>query len=464
MNKKISMGAGISLTLIMMAVSISMTAMVMSHKFSNNVNDLERRAAMYDKLEAVDSKIRQEYYGSIDQQILMDNITKGYISGIGDPYAAYYTAEEYNTMMKQSNGKIAGIGISLEMDVSGYIRVLDVYPDSPAESSGVMKNHLIVKVDDLDVTKENYAEAVEAIKGSAGTPLTIVVRDEDTSEEKNIDLTRRVVVAPTVFTDMFGNIGYIRISGFNATTYDQFRKAVRSLEKDGANALIFDVRNNVGGTDEAVTKILDYILPEGDIMSATYKNGETKVLAVSDADCIDLPMAVLVNEKTASAAELFAQALKDYNVAKVVGSKTFGKGSMQKTYQLQDGSAVTYTIAKYNPPKSGNFEGVGVKPDYEVNLTDDQKANFSQLDETTDPQMLKALEYINAEINKLGLGHDTEAPQEEDVKDNEETSAEKEEASEEEKAEDSKEKDSENEETESNTKNKDTKEEATSES
>lgn len=419
MNRTISMGAGISLTLIMMAVSISITAMVMSHKFSNNVNDLERRAAMYDKLETVDSKIRQEYYGNIDQSTLMDNITEGYISGIGDPYAAYYTAEEYNAMMKQGNGKVAGIGISVEMDVSGYIRVKDVYPDSPAESSGVMKNHLIVKVDDLDVTKENYTQAVEAIKGNAGTPLTLVVRDEDTSEEKNIELTRRVVVPPTVFTDVFGNVGYIRISGFNATTYDQFRKAVRAMEKDGIDALIFDVRNNVGGTDEAVIKILDYILPEGDIMSATYKNGETEVLAVSDADCIELPMAVLVNERTASAAELFAQALGDYNVAKIVGSKTFGKGSMQKTYQLQDGSAITYTIAKYNPPKSGNFEGVGVKLDYEVNLTDEQKANFNQLDETTDPQMLKALEYINAEINKLGLGGapivtEEEEPAEED--------------------------------------------------
>ena len=404
MNRKISLGTGISFALILVAISISMTAIVLSHRFSNSVNNLERRAAMYDKIEAVDSTVRQEFYGNIDQDKLMDEVAKGYLKGIGDPYAVYHTAEEYNEIMKQSDGKAAGIGISVEMDVSGYIRVKDVYPDSPAESSGIMKNHLIVEIDDLSVTKENYNQAVEAIKGSAGTTLTLVVRDEDTSEEKTIDLTRRVVVAPTVFTKQIGNVGYIRISGFNATTYDQFRKAARQMESDEMNALIFDLRNNVGGTEESLIKILDYILPEGDIMSVTYKSGETEVLAVSDEDCIELPMVVLVNERTASAAELFAQALKDYNKAVLVGTTTFGKGSMQKTHQLRDGSAVTYTVAKYNPPKSGNFEGVGVKPDFEVTLTEDQKLNFNTLDETNDPQILKALEYLNAELNKLGFG------------------------------------------------------------
>ncbi|MEG2038276.1 MAG: S41 family peptidase [Oscillospiraceae bacterium] len=410
MNKKISLGAGISLMLIIVAVSISITAMVMSRKFSANVNDLERRAAMYDKLEAVDSKIRQEYYGDIDPNILMDKIAQGYISGIGDPYATYYTAEEYNNLMNQTGGKVAGIGISAEMEPSGYMRVLDVYPDSPAESSGIAKNNLIVRVDDLEVNADTYAQALEAIKGKAGTKMTLVVRDEDNTEEKTIDITRRVVVTPTVYTDVFDKTGYIRITGFNATTYDQFRKAVKKMTADGIGALVFDVRNNTGGTDEAIIKILDYLLPEGDIMSATYKNGETKVLAVSDADCVELPMAVIVNEKTASAAELFAQALKDYNKAKIVGTKTFGKGSMQKTFQLQDGAAITYTIAKYNPPKSGNFEGIGVKPDYEVNLTEEQKAMFNSLDETNDPQLQKALEYVNTEMSKLSNVEAEQAP------------------------------------------------------
>ncbi|MEG1779101.1 MAG: S41 family peptidase, partial [Oscillospiraceae bacterium] len=353
---------------------------------------------------------RQEYYGDIDPNILMDKIAQGYISGIGDPYATYYTAEEYNNLMNQTGGKVAGIGISAEMEPSGYMRVLDVYPDSPAESSGIAKNNLIVRVDDLEVNADTYAQALEAIKGKAGTKMTLVVRDEDNTEEKTIDITRRVVVTPTVYTDVFDKTGYIRITGFNATTYDQFRKAVKKMTADGIGALVFDVRNNTGGTDEAIIKILDYLLPEGDIMSATYKNGETKVLAVSDADCVELPMAVIVNEKTASAAELFAQALKDYNKAKIVGTKTFGKGSMQKTFQLQDGAAITYTIAKYNPPKSGNFEGIGVKPDYEVNLTEEQKAMFNSLDETNDPQLQKALEYVNTEMSKLSNVEAEQAP------------------------------------------------------
>ena len=421
MNKKISLGAALAFMLIVAAASVSITMVNAKRMMTASVNNLREREAMYDKLAEIDAQVRQNYYGEIDEDLLKDQIAEGYISGIGDPYASYYTAQEYNELMNADSQTSAGIGITAEMDASGYIRVLDVYADSPAESSGIKENNLITKVDDLEVNQDTYAQAMDSIKGAAGTRLILVVRDEETNEEREVELTRRVVVEPSVFTETYDNVGYIRISEFNDTTYDQFRRALREMERDSQiQGLIFDVRNNAGGTQNAVIRILDLLLPAGDIMSATYNNGETRVLAVSDDNCVTMPMAVLVNENTASAAELFAQALKDYNVAAIVGVRTMGKGSMQQYFQLSDGSAVHFTIAKYNPPKSGNFEGVGVRPDYEVALTEEQQQMYAMLDETTEPQLQKALEYVNAEINQISSQQSAQAETEENQGETEE--------------------------------------------
>lgn len=196
---------------------------------------------------------------------------------------------------------------------------------------------------------------------------------------------------------MIGTTGYVKITDFNENTYDQFKKALENLVgNQGAQSLIFDLRHNTGGLVDPAIKMLDMLLPEGVIATATYRDGSTEVLGNSDANCIDLPMAVLTNENTASAAELFTQALRDYNVAKSVGTNTYGKGVMQVTHSLKDGSAIRITIAQYNPPKSANYDGVGIKPDYEVALTEEQQAIFDTLDENTDPQLKKALEVVNA--------------------------------------------------------------------
>lgn len=178
----------------------------------------------------------------------------------------------------------------------------------------------------------------------------------------------------------------------------QFNRAIDDVIQQGALGIVFDVRSNPGGTIDSVSQVLDRLLPEGDIVSATYRDGTTEVLAVSDAQQLEMPMAVVVNEETASAAELFAQALWDYEKAKTVGVTTYGKGLMQTIYRLDDGSALDITVAKYNPPKSPNFDGVGVIPDYEVELTQEQKLMQDQLDQDTDPQLRKAQEVVNALI------------------------------------------------------------------
>ena len=181
---------------------------------------------------------------------------------------------------------------------------------------------------------------------------------------------------------------------------------------NGVQALVFDVRNNPGGTIDSVVAMLDRLLPEGDLVSATYHDGHTEILGTSDAQEINLPMVVLTNDQTASAAELFAQAIKDYNKGRTVGTQTYGKGVMQTIYPLSDGGALSITVAKYNPPKSANFDGVGVRPDYEVQLSAEQQRNFYDLDANTDPQLRKALELAEAVIKTGGFDGLSEIPTE----------------------------------------------------
>lgn len=189
---------------------------------------------------------------------------------------------------------------------------------------------------------------------------------------------------------------------------------------------------NPGGTIDSVVDMLDTLLPEGDLVSATYHDGHTEVLGTSDADEVNLPMVVITNENTASAAELFAQAIKDYNKGRTVGTQTYGKGVMQTIYPLSDGGALSITVAKYNPPKSENFDGVGVKPDYAVQLTAEQQRNFYELDEETDPQLKKALELAEAVIKTGGFDGLSEIPESSPEEETEEdTSSEEETASEE---------------------------------
>lgn len=396
MNKKLSLGVAIALMAIVASTTFSITMVYSTRIFNDKVHSIKEREAMYSKIAEIDRLVRQNYYGDIDEAVLTDNIANGYVTGINDIYGVYLTAEQYSQQMQTYDGKTADVGISTSKDASGYIKIVEVYPGSAAETADLQVGDLIVKVEDITVTNDTYERAINALKGEAGTMVNVTIRRN--AEDSTRDVTRRRVEIPTVNSRMIGDIGYIKIKEFNNNTSSQFKKAVNKLMSDGAKALIFDVRNNLGGTMSSVTDMLDLLLPEGDIVSATYKNGENKVLAVSDAKEINLPMVVLQNQRSASASELFAQALKDYDKAKVVGTTSYGKGMMQNVYQLSDGSALDLTVAQYNPPKSPNFDKVGVKPDHDVALTPDQEKIFVDLDENTDPQLKKAIEVANASI------------------------------------------------------------------
>ncbi|MEG2174852.1 MAG: S41 family peptidase [Oscillospiraceae bacterium] len=395
MNRKISLGGAVTLAIMFSTVTFIMTMIYAEGKFNDKVFNLKERETMYAKLAEVDRLVRQNYYNAIDEDALNDSLIRGYVSGISDHYGLYLTAEQYADTMRDYDGKMVDIGILTSMDPGGYIRVEEVYTNSPAEVAGLMRDDLIVKVDELAVTADHYEAAVDALKGEPGTTVTLLVRHE--GAEKSIPITRRKVEVLSASYRVIGDIGYIRIKEFNDNTPEQFDRALSQLiNEEMVKALIFDVRGNPGGTIEAVGRMLDQLLPEGPIVSSTDRNNQTVVLYSSDANEVTIPMAVLINNKSASAAELFAQALKDYNKAKMVGVTTYGKGSMQKIYPLSDGSALDITVARYNPPVSPNYEGVGVKPDYEVKMTVDQEKEQENLDEQSDPQLKKAVEVVSA--------------------------------------------------------------------
>ena len=407
MSKKISLGAAIAFMAITAAVTLTITMIFSMRSFTDRVYSLKEREGMYKKYSEIDRWVRQNYYGTIDEDALMDAVASGYLAGLGDSYARYYTAEEYAQLSQTLDGTVAGLGISTAQDASGYMIVTEVYPDSPAE--GVIPvGALIVKIDDLDVTKDNYGQAVALLTGEAGTKVELTIRqnDEDTALSP---LTRRNVTKPTVYSRMINQTAYIRISEFTDSTTVQFSQAISEAVSNGAKALIFDVRENGGGTIKSVSAILDQLLPQGDIVSATYGDGTTKVLYTSDANQVELPMMILGNENSASASELFIQALRDYGKASFVGVNTMGKGSMQETFKLSDGSAIQLTVALYNPPKSGNFDQVGLKPDYEVKLSSSLQDVLFELDENTDAQLKKALELSELAIRSAEeqLGQDS---------------------------------------------------------
>ncbi len=393
MNKKVSLGAAICFMAIAAAVTFTMYFSL--NIFNSKIANVTERDDFYDKIAEIDTIVRNNFLEDIDEEQLMDSVADGYMAGLNDPYTRYMNQEEYKAYQMDNAGQLVGIGVTVQMDESGYILVNSVEEGSPAENAGILAGDLIVKVDDLDVLTAGYSEAVSAVRGEEGTTVLLTVRRNN--EDIQLEAVRKLSTSTTITYRMIGEDGYIKISKFDATTASDFKNAVADLKSQGATGLIFDVRNNPGGLLDSVAEVLDYLLPEGPIVSATNKKGETRVLYESDANSVELPMIVLCNGETASAGELFSAALRDYKKAELVGVTTYGKGIMQTAYNLADGSALSLTTDYYNPPSGINFHGVGLKPDYEVKLTTDQELNLVNLDENTDPQLQKAITVLDSQ-------------------------------------------------------------------
>lgn len=397
MNKKMSLGVTLTFIILAVALTFSITMLVSWNTFNKHVYNVNERQAMYSKLTEIDQKVRQNYNGEIDEQELNDAIAEGYISGLGDPYAQYFTAEEYQEYLDSSAGVKVGVGITVGMDENDRAIVRNVYSGSPAEAVGIKENDELVEVDGKAVSEVGIQAAAELLKGEIGQKVTLTVRRDEQELAFNMELKHFETISVT--GEIINNIGIIRITEFNNNTYEQFTTLLEDYQNQNVAGLVFDVRNNSGGTLEAVSRVLDVLLPTGTIVTAEYKDGSTEVLYTSDANDVKLPMAVVANGGTASAAELFTAALRDYQKASFIGTQTYGKGIMQNTQKLTDGSAIRITVAKYNPPKSENFDGVGLTPDKEVTLSAEETIRIG-LDNANDPQIKAAMADVLAAVNQ----------------------------------------------------------------
>lgn len=345
------------------------------------------------KLSEVEGLIDQHYLFDVDAEEAANSTAAGYASAL-DQYSIYRDQTEYEAFQDKNEGEMCGIGITVVQYHPDSLTVLFLTDHSPAAGL-LLPGDEIIAVEGETVESLGYAAAVSRVKGEEGSFVSLTVRRDE--QEMAVSVQRQDIVNTGIYSMRFDSVGYVRISTFNNATPDAFTTAVTGLIGDGADSLLFDVRSNGGGLLNSVTAMLDFLLPSGDLVSKTDKDGRTTVLYTSDESCIDLPMAVLVNESTASAAELFACDLQEYGVATVVGTQTFGKGVMQTTYPLSDGSSLTLTTDYYNPSSGQNYNGTGVIPDVIRELTDEERADYVHFDPAHDPQLAAALEVLAGE-------------------------------------------------------------------
>lgn len=370
MNKKISLGLAVSLMAIASAVTFILTSFFSLKSFNKQVSDVNEKAKKYNSLQTLDSFVRENYYGDIDETELNDGILKGYVAGLDDQYSRYLSQDEYISEQNDDEGELVGLGLTLAEDESGYIAIAQIMPDSPASDAGLLEGDIIISIDGADVLETGFYKAVDSMRGNEGSSIKMTIRREGIDTE--YVFTRRSIEVQSVTGEMLsGYIGYITINGFKKNTPDQFIEILQRLTSNGAKALIFDLRGNGGGLRSALEECLDPLLPEGVIATAEYRDGHSETIVYSDANEIDLPMIVLTNESTASAAELFAASLRDFKDAKLVGTTTYGKGVMQETTEFENGGAVTLTVAKYKTSKSDCYDGIGLVPDMQVENEED---------------------------------------------------------------------------------------------
>lgn len=327
-------------------------------------------ADVYAKLQLVDELIEENYLylDELNWTDLEDGAATGMVAALDDQYAAYYPVEDYADKLQSDDGSLVGIGVGVYLETDGNLVVYEVYDGAPADEAGLQIGDVIIAVDGALLTDIGADTGVEMIQGEEGTTVEITLQRDD--QTLTLDIQRAKVSLPSVSWTMIDDIAYVAIDDFTVETVTQFETAMTALQEAGAVGVVFDLRDNGGGLLDSAVSMLDLLLPEGVLVTIVDMDGNETVRGESDESCIELPMICLTNESTGSASELFVQALKDYDWATSVGTVTYGKGVMQTTYGLEDGTAVKLTTAYYNPPSGINYNGIGVIPDVEVTIED----------------------------------------------------------------------------------------------
>lgn len=350
-------------------------------------------AGSVEKLETIEGIIDKYYYldEDIDEEAMTEGMYAGIVDALGDPYSTYYTAEEWQSIMEETEGVYYGIGAYISIDsVTNCAMISGVIEDTPAQEAGLRENDIIYQVEGESTQGLELSEVVSRIKGEEGTKVHLTIYREGAEDYLEIDVERRKIETPTVNYEMYDNgVGYIQITEFDDVTLDQFTEALAVVKGSGAKGLILDLRSNPGGSLSVVTDIAREILPKGLIVYTEDKYGKREEYTCDGKKELDIPLVVLINGNSASASEILAGAIKDYGKGTLIGTTTFGKGIVQRILPLTDGTALKLTISSYFTPNGNNIHGIGIEPDIECEFDSDAYYN-----EGVDNQLQRALQEV----------------------------------------------------------------------
>lgn len=400
MSKKISLGVAATIAIIAMAVTFSLTMVVSMKMFNTTVSSVKNKERQYNKLSEIDRFVRAGEYFTIDEDTLNDRLAAGYMNGINDKYAVYYTAKEYSEKQSVEKGTLTGIGVAVVNDTSsGYARIIRLYDNSPAAEAGMQVGGFITAINDESTRNiTSTARLTSKLLGEEGTTTTITYLTPD-RQEQQLNLVHSNYKTPSIYTRQMvaDTCGYIRIDAFNSGTASEFKAAVDELLQQGANSLVFDLRDNNGENLNAALVAADYCVPSGEIAKQQDRDGNVTVLRMSDETKINVPIVCLVNGSTAGSAELFANALRKMTGATLVGTKTAGKGVVLSDAQsFSDGSAAYITVGLLLDNEDQTWNEEGLRPDIDAALSVDEQNAYYDYTLDTDPQISKAVNAATA--------------------------------------------------------------------
>ncbi|MFR6369485.1 MAG: S41 family peptidase [Gemmiger formicilis] len=400
MSKKISLGVAATIAIIAMAVTFSLTMVVSMKMFNTTVSSVKNKERQYNKLSEIDRFVRAGEYFTIDEDTLNDRLAAGYMNGINDKYAVYYTAKEYSEKQSVEKGTLTGIGVAVVNDTSsGYARIIRLYDNSPAAEAGMQVGGFITAINDESTRNiTSTARLTSKLLGEEGTTTTITYLTPD-RQEQQLNLVHSNYKTPSIYTRQMvaDTCGYIRIDAFTSGTASEFKAAVDELLQQGANSLVFDLRDNTGENLNAALVAADYCVPSGEIAKQQDRDGNVTVLRMSDETEINVPIVCLVNGSTAGSAELFANALRKMAGATLVGTKTAGKGVVMSDAQsFSDGSAAYITVGLLLDNEDQTWNEEGLRPDIDAALSVDEQNAYYDYTLDTDPQISKAVNAATA--------------------------------------------------------------------
>lgn len=400
MSKKISLGVAATIAIIAMAVTFSLTMVVSMKMFNTTVSSVKNKERQYNKLSEIDRFVRAGEYFTIDEDTLNDRLAAGYMNGINDKYAVYYTAKEYSEKQSVEKGTLTGIGVAVVNDTSsGYARIIRLYDNSPAAEAGMQVGGFITAINDESTRNiTSTARLTSKLLGEEGTTTTITYLTPD-RQEQQLNLVHSNYKTPSIYTRQMvaDTCGYIRIDAFTSGTASEFKAAVDELLQQGANSLVFDLRDNTGENLNAALVAADYCVPSGEIAKQQDRDGNVTVLRMSDETEINVPIVCLVNGSTAGSAELFANALRKMAGATLVGTQTAGKGVVLSDAQsFSDSSAAYITVGLLLDNEDQTWNEEGLRPDIDAALSVDEQNAYYDYTLDTDPQISKAVNAATA--------------------------------------------------------------------